>query len=170
VAADCHLDFHHILRDLVVFVASEQLSVVVLVEVQAHRSELPLALPCQEVDRLEVVPASHEVVDLLVVVPALHKVVDLQVVWPCGSSSPACSVAETKPEVAVSVQVEPSHAQTERLGQFPPPLTMYLLWSAHSLVQSPHFLGAQVNASPQEQLVCEASSPLARSPSPPATR
>ena len=46
VAADCHLDLHHILHDLVVFVASEQLLVVVLVEVQAHRSELPSALPC----------------------------------------------------------------------------------------------------------------------------
>ena len=46
VAADCHLDLHHILHDLVVFVASEQLLVVVLVEVQAHRPELPSALPC----------------------------------------------------------------------------------------------------------------------------
>ena len=63
VAASCHPDLHHNLYSLAVAVASEQLLVVVLVEVQAHRSELPLALPCQEVDRLEVVPASHEVVD-----------------------------------------------------------------------------------------------------------
>ena len=170
VAVNCHLDLHHNLHSLAVAVASEQLLVVVLVEVQAHRSELPLALPGREVDPLEVVPALHEVVDLLVVVLALHVVVDLQVVWlvawPCGPSSSACSVVETKPEVAVFVQVEPSRAQTEPLGQ--PPLLLCFLWSAHSSAQPSHFPGAQVNASPQEQLACEASSPPARSPSPPA--
>ena len=45
VAASCHLDLHHNLHAIAVAVASEQLLVVVLVEVQAHRSELPSALP-----------------------------------------------------------------------------------------------------------------------------
>ena len=82
VAADCHLDHHHILPDLVVFAASAQPLVVALVEVQAHSSELPSPSPWPEVGPLEVVPLSREVVGPLVVDLALHVVLELLVVWP----------------------------------------------------------------------------------------
>ena len=131
VAADCHLDHHHILPDLVVFAASAQPLVVALVEVQAHSSELPSPSPWPEVDLLAVVQPSHEVVGPLVVDLALHVVLELLVVWPCGSSTPACSVVETKLQGEAFCQAEPFHAQKELPGQ-PPPLLCLLLSSQSS--------------------------------------
>lgn len=80
VSVDYQLDLPHNLHNLAVVVASEQLLMVVLVEVKAHRSELPLALPYQEVDLMEVVTSSHEVVGPLAVVLALYGVLELLVV------------------------------------------------------------------------------------------
>ena len=135
----------------------------------------PSERPWLEVDQVEAVLVSL-VADLVVPSLALprrdytsHLLWPLEVAWPaqpCGSSSSACPVAETKLQGEAFYQAEPFHAQKELLGQ--PLLLLCFLWSAHSSALPSHFPGAQVNASLQEQLACEASSLPAQSPSRPA--
>ena len=144
-------------------------------ENQMPASVPPLERPWLEVDQVEAVLVSL-VADLVVPSLALprkdytsHLLWPLEVAWPaqpCGSSSSAYPVAETKLQGEAFFQAEPFHAQKELLGQ--PPLLVRFLWSAHSSAQPSLFPGAQVNASPQEPLACEASSPPAQSPSRPA--